>query len=156
MSVDGNALHREGGTVLAALSSLQWHIILEGALGGSTSCVGERGKSGETWGGAERAVAALHVFAVHGLREGRHDRVPGEMTGGALTVCFHYRYALTVLGYRYAVYQTKSVLVHCLFPLPLTVCVYISRCWIKPTCLFGSATGSGNGNGTYCTCYPFL
>jgi hypothetical protein len=118
--------------VLAALSSLQWHIILGGALGGSASCVGEREKSGETWGGAERAVAALHGFAVHGPREGRQDHVPGEMTGGALTVCFHYRYALTVLGYRYAVYQTKSVLVHCLFPLPLTVCVYISCCWIKP------------------------
>jgi hypothetical protein len=54
-----------------------------GILGGSASCVGEWGKSGETWGGAERAVAALHGFVVCGPGEGRHSRVPGEMTGGA-------------------------------------------------------------------------
>jgi hypothetical protein len=79
----GNMLRREGGTVLVALSYLQWYIILGGFLGGSASCVGEWGKSGETRGGAERAVAALHGFAVRGPGEGCHGRVPGEMTGGA-------------------------------------------------------------------------
>lgn len=76
-------MRREGGTVLAALSYLQWYIILGGVLGGSASCVGEWGESGETRGGAEHAVAALHGFAVRGPGEGRHGRVPREMTGGA-------------------------------------------------------------------------